>query len=157
VTVLLTSFLYCLLAAVVVVLPAEAYLVGAALAWDVAPGWLALSGAAGQVAGKMLFYLVGRGVLDVARVRRRGTAGGRWAERMTAVEAWCRAHAWGPSAVTAVSAFAGVPPYAVVSVLAGTVGMRWWLFALVSLAGRFLRFWALVLAPELLPGELAGG
>ena len=30
--------MYCLLAAVVVVLPAEAYLVGVALAWDVAPG-----------------------------------------------------------------------------------------------------------------------
>jgi membrane protein YqaA with SNARE-associated domain len=149
--VLLGAFGYCLLAAVTVVLPAEAYLVGAVLVSDVAAPALALAGAAGQVAGKLAYYLVGRGLLDVARLRGGGRAKGRWADRMTAVEAWCRRHPWGPSAVTAVSAFAGVPPYAVVSVLAGTVGMRWWLFVVVSLAGRFLRFWLLVLSPELLP------
>ncbi|GAA1624733.1 VTT domain-containing protein [Georgenia ruanii] len=149
--VLLSAFLYCLLAAVAVVLPAEAYLVGAALLSDVPALALAFAGAAGQVAGKMAYYLMGRGLLDVTRLRRGGRTEGRWAARMTAVEQWCRRHTWGTSAVTAVSAFAGVPPYAVVSVLAGTVGMRWWLFVVVSLVGRFLRFWLLVLSPELLP------
>ncbi|MPV36602.1 YqaA family protein [Georgenia subflava] len=155
-TVLLASFFYCLLSAVAVVLPAEVYVVGVALATDVAPGWLALAAALGQVAGKMLYYLVGRGVLDVARLRRRGTAGGRWAQRMTTVERWCEEHVWGPSAVTLVSAFAGLPPYAIVSVLAGSVRMRWWLFALLSVLGRFARFWAILQVPHLLPDALFG-
>lgn len=75
---------------------------------------------------------------------------------MTAVEEWVRGHSGGPSAVTAAAAFGSIPPYAVVSVLAGTVGMRWWLFALVSLVGRFLRFWALISIPALLPPGLFG-
>ncbi len=154
--VLAGSFLYCLVASVAIVLPAEAYLLGAALASDVSPIWLAAAGAGGQVAGKMLFYLTGRGALDMARLRGRAAVRGRWPARMAAVERWCARNTWGPSAVTAVSAFAGVPPYAVVSVLAGTVGMRWWLFAAVSLLGRFLRFWLLVLAPGLLPAGLLG-
>ncbi|MHB1065679.1 MAG: VTT domain-containing protein [Georgenia sp.] len=140
----------------VVFLPVEVYLVGAAVTADVAAIPVALVAAVAQVTGKMPFYLVGRGVLDLAHVRRRGAATGTWARRMTAVEEWARSHPWGPSAVTAVAAFGSVPPYAVVSVLAGTVGMRWWLFALVSLVGRFLRFWALMSIPVLLPPGLFG-
>ena len=75
---------------------------------------------------------------------------------MERVTAWCDRHAWGPSAVTAVSAFVGLPPFAVVSVLAGTVRMRWWLFAVIGLAGRFGRFLAILLAPGLLPDGLFG-
>ncbi|SED88284.1 YqaA family protein [Ruania alba] len=145
---------YCALSAVVMVLPAEVYLLGAALVADVPPVWLAAAGATGQVAGKMLSYLVGRGVLDVARWRAKPNA--RWADRIRTVEQWCAAHTWGPSAVTLVSAFAGLPPYALVAVLAGTLRMRWWLFAGLSLIGRFLRFWAVVAVPELLPGTLFG-
>lgn len=155
-TVLAGAFLYSLLTSVVVFLPVEVYLLGAVVASDVGAVPLALVGAVAQVAGKMLFYLVGRGVLDLAHVRRQGAASGRWAQRMTAVEEWARRHPWGPSAVTAAAAFVSVPPYAVVSVLAGTVGMRWWLFALISLVGRFLRFWAIVSVPELLPPGLFG-
>lgn len=150
------AFLYSLVSALVVVLPVEVYLLGAAVASDVPTALLALVGAVGQVAGKMPFYLVGRGVLDLARVRRQAVARGRWARRMTAVENWAGRHPWGPSAVTGSAAFLSLPPYAVVSVLAGTVGMRWWLFVAVSLAGRFLRFWLLLGVPGLLPPELLG-
>ena len=127
-----------------------------AVATEVPAGWLALSAALGQVAGKFLYYLAGRGVLDVARFRRVGRAGGRWAERMESVERWCGRHQWGPSVVTLLSSFAGLPPYAVVSVLAGTVGMRWWLFVLWSVVGRFARFWAILQVPGLLPDALFG-
>ncbi|WP_159621879.1 YqaA family protein [Ruania rhizosphaerae] len=151
---LAAAFGYCALSAVVMVLPAEAYLVGAALVTDVPPLWLALAGAIGQVAGKMLSYLVGRGVLDVARWRARPNK--RWRERMRRIEEWCTRHAWGPLAVTGVSAFAGVPPYALVAVLAGSVRMRWWSFAAISIVGRFGRFWAVVSIPHLLPDVLFG-
>ena len=151
---LAAAFGYCALSAVVMVLPAELYLLGAAALTDSADIWLALAGAVGQVAGKMLSYLVGRGVLNTARLRSR--AKGRWVERMTRVEEWCAAHEWGPAAVTFVSAFSGLPPYALVAVLAGSLRMPWWLFAGVSLVGRFLRFWAVVSIPHLLPGTLFG-
>ncbi|MBZ2199267.1 YqaA family protein [Occultella gossypii] len=153
---LAAAFGYCLLSAIVIVLPAEVYLLAVALVSDVPAVWLALAGAVGQVAGKMLYYLLGRGVLDLAHLRKRSTAKGRWVDGMDRVEAWCRRHVWGPSLITAVSAFAGVPPYALVSVLAGTVRMRWWLFALISVAGRWLRFWAVMAVPHLLPDALFG-
>ncbi|UFU05111.1 YqaA family protein [Ruania halotolerans] len=151
---LAAAFGYCALSAVVMVLPAEVYLVGAAVVADVPPVWLAAAGALGQVAGKMLSYLVGRGVLDVARLRAKPSA--RWAERIRTLERWCSRHAWGAAALTLVSAFAGLPPYAVVAVLAGSLHMRWWVFAGVSLVGRFGRFWAVVSIPHLLPEALFG-
>ncbi len=151
------TFLFCLLSAVVPVANAELYLVGVSLASDASPVPLALAAALGQMVGKMLFYLVGRGAVDLSRLRREGTANGRWATRMERVQAWCDRHVWGPTAVTAVSAVAGLPPFAVVSVLAGTLRMRWWLFAGVGLVGRFGRFLAVLLAPGLLPDGLVPG
>ncbi|MFP5346872.1 MAG: VTT domain-containing protein [Actinomycetes bacterium] len=148
------TFLFCLLSAVVPVANAELYLLGVSVATDTSPVALAVAAALGQMLGKLLFYLVGRGALDLSRLRRKGTAKGRWSERMDRVQAWCDRHAWGPTAVTAVSAFAGLPPFAVVSVLAGTLRMRWWLFAGVGFVGRFGRFLAVLLAPGLLPEGL---
>lgn len=148
------TFLFCVLSAVVPVANAEVYLVGVAVASDTSPGLLAIAAAAGQMTGKMLFYLIGRGVLDVSRLRRKGTASGRWAARMATVQAWSDRHAWGPGAVTLVSAFVGLPPFAVVSVLAGTLRMRWWLFATIGMVGRSGRFLAVLLAPGLLLGGL---
>ena len=148
------TFLFCLLSAVVPVANAEVYLVGVSLGSDAPAAVLASAAAAGQMLGKMLFYLVGRGALDLSRLRRKGTASARWTDRMARVQQWSQRHAWGASAVTAVSAFAGLPPFAVVSVLAGTVRMRWWLFLVIGLVGRFARFLAVLVAPGLVPDGL---
>jgi len=145
------TFLYCVLSALVPVVNAEVYLVGVAVTTDSPGVLLALAAAAGQVLGKMAFYLLGRGVIDVSRLRRHARPGGRWTERMARIQEWSGAHPWGPSALTLVSAVAGVPPFAIVSVLAGTLRMRWWLFAACGLVGRFARFLAVVEAPGLLP------
>ncbi len=145
------TFLYCVLSALVPVANAEVYLVGVAVTTDAPNVLLALAAASGQVLGKMAFYLLGRGVLDVSRLRRHARTTGRWTERMTRVREWCARHPWGPSALTVVSAVTGLPPFAVVSVLAGTLRMQWWLFAVCGLAGRFVRFLAVVEAPGLLP------
>lgn len=151
---LAAAFGYCLLAGLVTVLPAEVYLFGAAALTSVPGILLALAGAAGQTVGKMAYYLVGRGVLNPDRFRAR--AKGKWVERMDRVERWCQRHTAGTTTITLVSAFTGLPPYALVAVLAGSLRMRWWWFALLSLVGRFLRFWAVVEIPELLPGPLFG-
>jgi membrane protein YqaA with SNARE-associated domain len=76
---------------------------------------------------------------------------------MDRLRAWCEQHAWGPVAVTLVSAFSGVPPFAVFSVLAGSLRMPWWLFLPAGLVGRFARFLAILLAPGLLPDGLLDG
>lgn len=150
------TFLYCLLSAFVPVANAEVYLVGVAVTTDTPLVLLALAAAAGQMLGKMAFYLLGRGVIDVSRLRRRAAATSRWSERMARVREWCGRHPWEPSAVTVVSAVVGLPPFAVVSVLAGSLRMRWWLFAVCGLAGRLVRFLAVLAAPGLLPASLLG-
>jgi membrane protein YqaA with SNARE-associated domain len=155
--VVVATFVWCLVSAVLPVVNAEVYLVGVSVATG-APEWLlALAAAAGQVTGKMLFYLVGRGVLDVQRLRRKGTTTGRWAEWVASAQEWASRHSWGPAALAFASALGGLPPFAAVSLLAGTLRMRWWVFALVGLAGRYLRFLLVLLAPHLLPGGLLPG
>lgn len=139
--------------ALVPVVNIEAYLVGVVVARH-PPAWpLALLAAAGQMAGKMIFWAVGAGLLSFERVSRKGTAKGRWARRMEALQVWCDRHRWGPVAVTFASGVTGLPPFAVWSVLAGTIRMPWPIFLLVGLAGRTLRFGLVVVAPGLLPGH----
>jgi membrane protein YqaA with SNARE-associated domain len=145
------TFAWCFLSAIVPVVNAEVYLVGVAVASSSPRWYLALAAAAGQVLGKVLFYLVGRGVLDLPRLRGRGTATGRWTRRLQTAQDWAGRHAWGPAALTGASAVVGLPPFAVVSLLAGTLRMRWWVFVLVGLGGRYLRFLLVLLAPGLLP------
>lgn len=138
--------------ALIPVVNIEAYLVGVVVAQRPEPYTLAAAAAVGQMAGKMIFWLVGAGLLSVERVSRKGRAKGRWTERMDRLQAWCEQHWWGPSAITLLSGLVGLPPFAVWSVLAGTIRMPWWLFLLTGLIGRFGRFLAIILAPGLLPG-----
>ena len=150
----LATFGLCLVSALVPVVNAEVALVAIALVSPVPPLVLALVAGAGQMVGKMVFYLLGRGALDPRRWqrwRRHGTATGRWSARTARVRAWAEQHTWGPAVLTGVSALTGLPPFAVVSVLAGALGMRWWVFAVVGFAGRSARFLLVLLSPGLLP------
>jgi len=147
------TFGFALLSALIPLFNVEAYLLAAAVASDEPPVLLAAVASVGQMVGKMAYYLMGRGVIDIARLRRKSTAKGRWSERMDRVRAWCERHVWGPTALTAVSAVIGVPPFAVFSVLAGSLRMPWWLFLATGLGGRFARFLAILLAPGLLPED----
>ncbi len=129
------------------------------------PGWLlALSAAVGQVAGKTLYYLVGAGVISTvpALRRRRGIDGPpsprrtRWSLRLAAVQAWAELRPWGPGALTFVSAVTGLPPFAVTSLLAGTLRVPLWLFWATGVGGRFLRFLAVVSAGDRVTEWLIG-
>ncbi|MFE9242841.1 hypothetical protein [Nocardiopsis sp. NPDC006938] len=126
----------------------ELYLLGAvALLDDGALVAMAFAAAVGQTLGKVPYYYVGRGTLSTPWLRRRAATPGKWAERM---ERWrARAEtrpAWG-AGLLALSSFASVPPFMVVSVLAGVVRMHFGLFCAVTFATRFARFLLLVLAP----------
>lgn len=155
--VLVATFAVCLLSALVPVVNAEAYLVATAVVGNGEPGRLAvlaLAAAAGQMLGKMAFFCLGAGLVDLPRLRRKARARGRWSERMEHVRAWAERRPWGPAALTLLSAFTGLPPFAIVSVLAGTLGVRWWVFLVAGFAGRYARFLAVLLAPSLVPGLL---
>lgn len=149
----LTTAVVAFVSALVPFVNIEAYLVALALARNPDVYVAAAAAAGGQMAGKMLFWLVGAGLLQVRRVQRRGEATGRWTERAQRLTTWCEAHPWGPATITVASGFSGFPPFAVWSLLAGTIRMRWWLFLVTGLAGRFGRFLVILLVPDLWPGR----
>ncbi|KWX00699.1 hypothetical protein C3Y87_16705 [Carbonactinospora thermoautotrophica] len=141
---------FCVGSAVVPALNAEAYLLALGSLADGPLLWLhALAAAVGQMTGKMLFYAIGRGALSLPRLRRKTTARGRWAARIERWQDWARRHAWGPAAVSLLSASVGLPPFALWSALAGTLRMQWWSFLLCGLAGRYARFAVVLAAPGL--------
>ncbi|MEU1590664.1 VTT domain-containing protein [Micromonospora sp. NPDC005710] len=109
--------------------------------------------ALGQTAGKLLlFESARRGSGRLARaVAKRGTSGraavraARWTE---SIRRWLSRRRTALPTVL-VSAAVGVPPLAVVSLAAGTAGVRRWEFVGACLTGRVIRF-ALLLLPAVL-------
>lgn len=143
------TYVTCVVSAFVPIVNAEAYLLGLTLTSEGPSVWLlALAAALGQMTGKLVFYYIGRGALTLPRLARKGRDAGRWQRRL---DAWrdkaARRPVWALGMV-GLSAFVGLPPFAVVSVLAGTLPLHVVRFALVGLVGRYGRF-ALLLA---LPG-----
>lgn len=139
-----TALLGCLVSAFAPIPPAEPLLLGLSLRWDGPDLVLAVLGAIGQMAGKMVFFLAGAGVVSSRLTRRSGRPRGRWAARMERVQGWCERRWYGPVLVVGVSAVVGLPPFAVVCVLAGTLRMRWWVFLSLGLVGRSIRFAAVL-------------
>lgn len=103
--------------------------------------------AAGQMIGKSCFFLGGRTAFIhwTRREKPRRSRGGRRLGRLVARAARQRAAA----AVTVlVSAVTGLPPFAVVSALAGTWRLRLSSFFVLGLAGRSARFAGVLLVPQ---------
>lgn len=133
---------YCILSALIPVMNAEVYLLGASA---LLPRSLALplvvAASAGQMIGKMVMYFAARGALRLpnARLQRAvATVHARYANR-AAVD--------GP--VLFSSAALGFPPFYIVTVAAGVLRIPVWRFLVVGLCGRLLRFGVIVLAPQL--------
>jgi membrane protein YqaA with SNARE-associated domain len=107
----------------------------------------------GQTAGKLLLFEAARrgtGRLNqkLARRNRSGRAqarASRWAEP---VQRWLSSRRTGLPTVF-VSAAVGIPPLALVSLAAGTGGLRHWEFATACFVGRSIRFAAFVLPTAL--------
>ena len=139
---ILGTLAVCALSAVIPVLNAELYLLGASA---LLPRSLAIplvvAGSVGQMAGKVVMYYAGRGALHLpnARLQRAvATVHARYANR-AALD--------GP--VLFSSASLGIPPFYIVSVAAGVLRIPVWRFLVVGLCGRLLRFGVIVLAPQL--------
>jgi len=119
---------------------AELLLLGLAAATP--PAWLlpviALT-TVGQMSGKVLLYLVGRGFVLVPAGR-----AGPWVARATArVDRYQRVG----GSILFTSALAGLPPFYLTSISAGVTRFSFRGFLMLGTLGRFLRFAAVALVP----------
>jgi membrane protein YqaA with SNARE-associated domain len=101
---------------------------------------VAIVAAIGQMAGKVVLYRGGRGVGARASARSGKAAGmaARFRDR--------------PGALTLlyfVSAVVGIPPFYLMSVVAGIATVPLGVFLILGFLGRFLRFYALAVVPGL--------
>lgn len=144
---LVSTFLYSAGAAVAAFLALEVYL-GVAAADQTYPSVvLAVVAATGQIAGKLLWYWAGAGTTRLPWLRRKlespkaAAALTRWHDRTEGRPVYT-------GTVLLASAFAGVPPFMVMSVVAGVLRVRMWLFLSTGLVGRFFRFWIVLEAAD---------
>ncbi|MGZ4436004.1 MAG: VTT domain-containing protein [Nocardioides sp.] len=132
----------------------EAYLGVRASVADLSGLWtLALLGAVGQMLGKTVWYYLGANALSWGWVRRR-TDTPKAQERLARWRVRTHRRPVLASGLTFVSAFLGFPPFAIFAVLAGQLRMSLALFLLLGLAGRWLRFAAVLGGAEWLSAAL---
>jgi membrane protein YqaA with SNARE-associated domain len=122
----------------------EAYLGVRGSVGGVGSVWvLGFAAAFGQMIGKVVWYYLGATSLDWGWVRKRMDT----PKAVARLERWrIRTHERPvlTGALVFVSAFSGFPPFAVVAVLAGQLRMQLALFFALGLAGRWLRFTAVL-------------
>jgi membrane protein YqaA with SNARE-associated domain len=111
--------------------------------------------ALGQMVGKIAWYYLGANALSWGWVRRRMDT----PKTQARLDRWrTRTHERPVLAggLVLVSALVGLPPFAVVAVLAGQLRMGLTLFLVLGLAGRWLRFAAVLGGAGWLTGLVAG-
>jgi membrane protein YqaA with SNARE-associated domain len=107
---------------------------------------LALVGTAGQMTGKcVLYWMARRASSALWPSLQRGLR--RWQPRLS------RSGAAVPALMLASATF-GIPPFYATSVVAGALKIRFGLFAVIGICGRFLHFGGLILVPQLAVGHL---
>jgi membrane protein YqaA with SNARE-associated domain len=140
---LLATFGFCIVSAVIPVANAELYLLSAAA---LAPRELALplavAGALGQMVGKTLMYLAGRGAVRLPGTRMR--------RALEQVRTQYKDRGAIGGVVLFTSAAAGLPPFYIVAVAAGVVRVPIAQFVTIGLIGRAIRFGIVVMFPNLL-------
>ena len=138
------TFVICFLSGLIPVISAEVYVV-AVLALAGSPALavaVTLLAALGQMVAKGVTFYSAQGLLSLPLGRYQAKldrARGR-------VERWKQK----PLLVTFISSSVGLPPFYIVSLLAGALEIRFWPFMAVGFAGRVLRFGVIALIPLLL-------
>jgi membrane protein YqaA with SNARE-associated domain len=132
----------------------EAYLGVRGSVGSVGSVWvLGFAAAFGQMVGKVVWYYLGATSLNWAWVRKRIET----PKAEARLERWrARTHERPilTGSLVFVSAFSGFPPFAILAVLAGQLRMNLALFFVLGLAGRWLRFAAVLGGAEWLAGLL---
>lgn len=140
---LFSLFAASVLSSLVPVVNAEALVLGSVLA---APPALTLLivvvVTAGQVLGKVVLYRGGMGLVEARNVEK--------SRRARVLTERLRSHPRALQLVLFASASVGLPPLYLMAVVAGAARLPLWSFAVLCVAGRFVRFYALALVPALL-------
>ncbi|MDP9444699.1 MAG: VTT domain-containing protein [Actinomycetota bacterium] len=147
----LATVAVCFISALFPVVNAEAYVGTVAVAADDTAVWgLALTAGSAQMAGKIIWYQLGRKSLDWRWVRAK-LASVKWQTRLARWQHRVQGKRVPVAAFLAASALLGIPPFAVVSVLAGQLRVPFALFVLTGFVGRTLRFAAILGGISALP------
>lgn len=132
------------LSALVPLVNLEAYLGLRAAVAEVNDLWLlGLVAAAGQMVGKVIWYLIGASSLEWGWVKRRIEKPKAQA-RLLKWRARTEERPVVAGALVFASAVTGFPPFAILAVLAGQLRMSLTVFFVLGLAGRWLRFTAVI-------------
>lgn len=107
-----------------------------------------IAAAAGQMIGKSCFFLGGRTV-SVGYWRRRNARAPRRQRRLGAVIDGAARHRAAAFTTVLAAAITGLPPFALVSALAGAWRLRLSSFFMLGFTGRTLRFAGVLLIPTI--------
>ena len=136
----LATLIVSVLSGLIPVVNGELYLIAAIVVADdpAVALVLAVLVAVGQMIAKIGLYYAARGATELGRQTRLGD---KLEKARLLVERWRGK----PLTLLFVSAVTGLPPFYLVSLVAGVVGIRFPVFLLLGLAGRLIRFIALAL------------
>ncbi len=146
-TALLACFGVALASAFLPFIPIEAYL-GAAVS-ESGQAWWALAVAAtfGQMLGKIAIFLAGRQSMEWAWLRRR-MAKYDVEKYVVRMQEAAERRRLAVDAIVFASASVGLPPFAVISLLAGQLGLSLARFLVIGSVGRLVRFGAVALGVD---------
>jgi len=128
------------LSGLIPIINGELYLIGVVLltgkVWPAIA--LALLVAAGQMIAKVVLFKAAHGATELGKDSKLGR---KIEKARVKVDKWREK----PLAVTFVSAITGLPPFYVVTLLAGALGVRFSTFMVLGIIGRVVRFVAIAL------------
>lgn len=125
--------------AFVPVLNIETYVVVVSASGQLSPLVVAATAAVGQVCGKLLWYEVGRTSTRWPWLQRK-LARPSISTRLDRWSVWVTDHPRWTVLMLLTSASAGLPPFMIISVVAGRLRVSLPLFVVTALVGRFVRF-----------------
>lgn len=136
----LATLIISVLSGLIPVVNGELYLIAAIIVANdpVVALILAVIVAIGQMLAKIVLYYAARGATQLGRTTRFGA---KLEKAQALIERWRNK----PLTLLFVSAVTGLPPFYLVSLLAGVVGIRFPVFLFLGLLGRVIRFVALAL------------
>jgi membrane protein YqaA with SNARE-associated domain len=128
------------LSGLIPIINGELFLIGVVLlSGEVGPAIvLAVLVAVGQMIAKIILYKMAHGATGLGKESRFG-------KKLEAAKAKVEKWKEKPLAITFVSALTGLPPFYIVTLLAGVLGVRFRTFLLLGIIGRVVRFVALAL------------
>jgi membrane protein YqaA with SNARE-associated domain len=133
------TFVICFIGGLVPIVNCEVYLAVAVTQWMTSPVQIpaiVLLASTGQMVAKLLLYLTAAGALKLPTGRYQA----KLEKARDRIERWRSKPKW----ILFVSASLGLPPFYVISLLAGAFGIKLPAFLVIGFAGRVLRFTVIV-------------